>query len=175
MSHILKFALAPVASGLSQRASRSAATATGGPATGASRCAASGLGNTRDDTRDEMTGDSDVADARRRERARCAAIFACEAAAGNLALAAHLAFNTTLTRREAVKALRVASAAAAPAPSRRQQIRESWAAAHAANRPRPQQGDQATLPKRPSSASAAAWDRAHAANAPRAMNSGRKR
>jgi hypothetical protein len=53
----------------------------------------------------EMRGRSIVARARRRERARCAAIFACPAAAKNVALAAHLAFNTRLTRNEAISAL----------------------------------------------------------------------
>jgi len=53
----------------------------------------------------EMRGRSVVARARRRERARCAAIFASPAAARNVALAAHLAFNTRLTRNEAISAL----------------------------------------------------------------------
>ena len=68
-----------------------------------------------DDDDEEMRGNSAAADARRRERARCAAIFACKAAATNTQLAAHLAFNTTMTRSEAVGAL---GAAPVPEPNR---------------------------------------------------------
>ena len=64
---------------------------------------------------DEMRGNSAAAAARRRERARCAAIFACQAAGSNTQLAAHLAFNTTMTRSEAIGAL---EAAPAPEPQR---------------------------------------------------------
>lgn len=61
------------------------------------------------------------------ERARCRAIFASPAAANNIALAAHLAFDTSLTAKEAVGALKLggrsnsgglgARMAAAPNPS----------------------------------------------------------
>ncbi|KAF1041307.1 MAG: hypothetical protein GAK35_03397 [Herbaspirillum frisingense] len=58
-----------------------------------------------DDDEDEMRGKSAAASARRRERARCAAIFSSKAAGRNPALAASLAFNTTLTRKEALAVL----------------------------------------------------------------------
>ena len=46
------------------------------------------------------------------ERARCAAIFAAPEAAANLSLAAHLAFETDLTAKQAVGALRAGGMAA---------------------------------------------------------------
>ena len=52
-----------------------------------------------------MRGNSPVAKARRKERARCATIFSHEAAAENLDLAAHLAFNTSMARGEAIATL----------------------------------------------------------------------
>lgn len=58
-----------------------------------------------DDPAEEMHGTSAVAEARRRERARCAAIFASAGAGADPALAARLAFNTTLPRAEAIAAL----------------------------------------------------------------------
>lgn len=80
----------------------------------ATRCPekkAGGDGNLARDTnedcdgKDEMHGDSTVAAARRRERARCAAIMGCQAAARNPALAANLAFKTRLSRQEAIEFL----------------------------------------------------------------------
>lgn len=59
-----------------------------------------------DDDRAELTGKSAAAQARRRERARCAAIFGCSAAAGNVELAASLAFETTMSRQEAINVLK---------------------------------------------------------------------
>ncbi|WP_232476149.1 hypothetical protein [Flavisphingomonas formosensis] len=59
-----------------------------------------------DDDKEEMNGRSAKAAARRRERARCAAIFAHPSAARNVALAASLAFETTMTRKEAIAVLR---------------------------------------------------------------------
>ncbi|MGI4850450.1 MAG: hypothetical protein ACRYGR_00675 [Janthinobacterium lividum] len=63
---------------------------------------------------DENTGKrgKEKASARSRERARCAAIFRCEHAAANTAMAAHLAFETNLNRTAAVALL-----AAVPAPA----------------------------------------------------------
>jgi hypothetical protein len=58
-----------------------------------------------DDDDEEMHGKSAAANARRRERARCAAIFASPQAAGNAALACSLAFETTMTRQEALAVL----------------------------------------------------------------------
>ena len=55
-----------------------------------------------DDDQGEMTGKSAAASARRRERSRCAAIFASKHAVNNVPLAASLAFETTMTRGEAI-------------------------------------------------------------------------
>lgn len=59
-----------------------------------------------DDDKEEMSGKSAVAKARARERARCKAIFSHPVAAQNVALAASLAFDTTMTRKEAVAVLK---------------------------------------------------------------------
>lgn len=67
-----------------------------------------------DDDEEEMRGNSPVAQARNRERARCAAIFASEAAGRNPVLAAQLAFTTRMTRSEALGVLEAAPAAAMP-------------------------------------------------------------
>ncbi|MFZ2872762.1 hypothetical protein [Zavarzinia sp.] len=56
---------------------------------------------------EEMAGEGASARARQRERSRCAAIFADPAAGKNPALAAHLAFGTTLNRKAALKSLRL--------------------------------------------------------------------
>lgn len=58
-----------------------------------------------DDDEEEMRGKSAAARARRRERARCAAIFASKGAGRNPVLACKLAFNTTMTRNEAIAVL----------------------------------------------------------------------
>ena len=71
-----------------------------------------------EDDDDEMRGKSAVAQARRRERARCAAIFGSRHAANNPVLAASLAFNTSMTRQEALDVLRD-TPAGAPAASGR--------------------------------------------------------
>jgi len=89
--------------------------------------------------------------ARKRERARCAAIFGSSAAATRPDLAAHLAFNTSLPRREAVSLLREAAkgdakasrglasrmadygdhrvSASSPPPSGHRHVASSWDAA----------------------------------------------
>lgn len=71
-----------------------------------------------DDDEEEMRGNSAAANARRRERARCASIFASKAAGKNPALAANLAFNTSMTRKEALTVLESTPAAIAPGANR---------------------------------------------------------
>ena len=80
----------------------------------------------REDTGEEDTDGDDDSDgeearadsphyaARQRERARCASIFRDAAAAGNPALAAQLAFGTSLSRSEAVAVLKTGGTAATP-------------------------------------------------------------
>ena len=129
-------------------------------ASGGSAKDKSGKGGEEDDDDEEMSGKSAAAQARGRERARCASIFASQYAQGREAFAAHLAFNTTMPRSEAIAMLKMAPAAAAPAPAaapgsraahpgrgaqnpdvtstaappkaRKQQISDSWGAAHEA-------------------------------------------
>ena len=72
-----------------------------------------------DDDEEEMRGKSAAARARRRERARCAAIFGCKAAAKNPVLAANLAFNTSMTRKQAIGVLNDTPAPQAAYGSRR--------------------------------------------------------
>ncbi|TAL89279.1 MAG: hypothetical protein EPN62_08755 [Candidimonas sp.] len=67
-----------------------------------------------------MHGKSSAADARRRERARCAAIFGCKAAGRNPVLAATLAFNTSMGRNEAISVLQNTTAAYSPSATRGQ-------------------------------------------------------
>jgi len=73
-----------------------------------------GDGDGDEDDEPEMRGNSPVARARRREQARCAAIFNCSAAGKNIALAANLAFKTRLPRSEAIAILRDTPAASSP-------------------------------------------------------------
>ncbi|AQS88264.1 hypothetical protein AA101099_1780 [Neoasaia chiangmaiensis NBRC 101099] len=104
-----------------------------------------------DDADDEE--DPKARAARKRERARCAAIFGSKSAGKRPDLAAHLAFNTSLPRREAVSLLKAAAAGeepkktglsarmesfgdfrvsgSAPSPNRRQAVTSSWDAAAA--------------------------------------------
>ncbi|MBR8054151.1 hypothetical protein [Burkholderia vietnamiensis] len=77
-----------------------------------------------DDDEEEMRGNSASAKARRRERMRCATIMGSAAAGKNPVLAANLAFNTSMTRKEALAVLEgtPAPAAAAPAVRRNPQL-----------------------------------------------------
>lgn len=59
-----------------------------------------------DETDAEDEDDDTTAQARARERGRCAAIFGCKAAGNNLALAAELAFSTKLPRSQAIRVLK---------------------------------------------------------------------
>lgn len=69
-----------------------------------------------DDDEEEMRGSSASAKARRRERMRCATIMGSAAAGKNPVLAANLAFNTSMTRKEALAVLEGTPAPAAAAP-----------------------------------------------------------
>ncbi|EBV5082429.1 hypothetical protein DO659_03295 [Salmonella enterica subsp. enterica serovar Minnesota] len=65
-----------------------------------------------DDDGDESASEDDGSDApavkkgRRAERARCAAIFACREASFRPDMAAHLAFNTSMSAKEAVSLMK---------------------------------------------------------------------
>ena len=58
------------------------------------------------DDEEEMRGKGALAQARRRERSRCASILGSPHAAGNVILAANLAFNSSMTRKEAIAVLK---------------------------------------------------------------------
>ena len=72
-----------------------------------------------EDKDSEMKGSSPVAKARLREQARCASIFGSKAAGTNPSLAANLAFNTRLSRTEALTVLNGTAAPSAPAKEAR--------------------------------------------------------
>lgn len=99
-----------------------------------------------DDEDGEMRGKSAVAKARRREQARCAAIMGCKAAGRNVVLAANLAFNTRMGRREAIAVLNSTPAASNSNPGR--QARN------------PNLGAGGEVSRNPAAAAAASWDRA---------------
>jgi hypothetical protein len=73
-----------------------------------------------DDKDEEMRGNSAVAQGRRREQARCAAIFGSQEAARNPVLAANLAFKSRMSRAEALAILSSTPAAAGSPNSDRQ-------------------------------------------------------
>ncbi|WP_086632650.1 hypothetical protein [Commensalibacter intestini] len=64
-----------------------------------------------DETDAEDEDDDTTAQARARERGRCAAIFGCKEAANNLPLAAELAFGTNMPRSQAIRVLKSGSIA----------------------------------------------------------------
>jgi hypothetical protein len=106
-----------------------------------------------DDDDSEMRGNSAAAAARRRERARCASIFASKFAAKNPALAANLAFNTSMTRKEALVVLENTPSASSGYPDR--QARNPNLGAGGASQPNLKQ------------ATTSSWDRAFAKANPR--------
>lgn len=106
-----------------------------------------------DDSDDEMRGNSAAAAARRRERARCAAIFASKAAGKNPTLAANLAFNTSMSRQEALVVLE-----STPAPA---------AADHGRSARNPDLGAGGSSSASGSQVIASRWDRAFSAANPR--------
>lgn len=108
-----------------------------------------------DDDETEMRGHSEAASARRREQARCAAIFASKAAAFNPALAANLAFRTRLPRSEAVAMLEASPPAVVSGPANDR----------AARNPRVGPGNSMHADSR--QAIAASWDHAFAKVNPR--------
>lgn len=99
-----------------------------------------------DDEDEEMRGKSAVARARRREQARCAAIMGHKAAGRNVVLAANLAFNTRMGRKEAIAVLQSTPAASAPAQGR--QARN------------PNLGAGGEMHRNPQREASAGWDRA---------------
>jgi hypothetical protein len=70
-----------------------------------------------DDDEEEMSGSSASAKARRRERARCATIMGSKVSARNPVLAANLAFNSSMTRQQALATLRDTPAPTSAAPA----------------------------------------------------------
>jgi hypothetical protein len=98
-----------------------------------------------DDKDEEMRGKSAAAQARLREQARCAAIFASPAAARNPVAAANLAFKTRMTRGEAL-ALLEAMPASAQGGNASRAARNPRVGADGGQKPTPQQ------------ATAARWD-----------------
>ena len=108
-----------------------------------------------EDPEDEMAGESVAAQSRRRERARCAAIFADAAAARAPALAAHLAFETALPRAAALATLQ-AGLAALNATTPVATPARAALAARMQSAPAPQVGDEAPANGGPASPADAA-------------------
>ena len=96
---------------VARRARRVASEKRGSTRRGRRADAEDGDGGEEEDPASEMAGRSPLAQARRRERARCMAIFAHAAAKANPDLAGHLAFNTSLPRGQAIAALKHGGAA----------------------------------------------------------------
>ncbi|MGF6549316.1 hypothetical protein [Paraburkholderia youngii] len=103
-----------------------------------------------EDDDDEMRGKSAAARARRRERARCAAIMGSKAAARNVELAANLAFKTSMTRQEALAILRSSPGASTASQSQRRADRN------------PQLGAGGEMQRNPQREAVSGWDRAFA-------------
>lgn len=101
-----------------------------------------------EDDDDEMRGKSAAASARRRERARCAAIMGSKAAGRNVELAANLAFKTSMTRQEALAILRSSPGASSASQSQRRADRN------------PQLGAGGEVARNPQREASAGWDRA---------------
>ena len=91
--------------------------------------------NSEDEQDEQDEGEPAARAVRRRERARCAAIFSSEFAGKNPVAAAHLAFQTALPRSQAIGMLgalcasqQAAPAPAPAAPAARDQLRDRMAA-----------------------------------------------
>jgi hypothetical protein len=96
---------------------------------------------------DEMRGSSPIAQARRRERDRCAAIFASPGAATRPDVAAQLAFESNMPRHEAVALLgSVAGGGAPPAPRAAGSRLEERMARVASDTPNPGTGPTPAAP-----------------------------
>lgn len=101
-----------------------------------------------DEDDEQASGKSAVARARRTERARCAAIMGHKAAGRNVALAASLAFNTSMSSQEAIAVLKATPGNSASAD------RSDRAARN------PQLGAGGEMARNPQRESASGWDRA---------------
>ena len=89
------------------------------------------------DPRAEMQGDGPIADARRRERARCETIVRTGMAAGELDLAESIAFDTTESRRAATAFIKSRSEAPKKDRARTWSRALSLAAAGRTDTPKP--------------------------------------
>ncbi len=72
-----------------------------------------------DEDAEDDEDNKDVKKGRRAERKRCACIFGSKAAAARPDMAAHLAFNTNMSSREAISTLKAMGGAPAPQSNRR--------------------------------------------------------
>ncbi|MCA8195471.1 hypothetical protein [Burkholderia vietnamiensis] len=101
-----------------------------------------------DDDDEQMRGKGAVARARLSERARCAAIMGHKAAGRNVALAASLAFNTSMSSQEAIAVLKATPGSSANADRPERAARN------------PQLGAGGEMHRNSHRESAAGWDRA---------------
>jgi hypothetical protein len=101
-----------------------------------------------DEENEQARGKGAVARARLSERARCAAIMGHKAAGRNVALAASLAFNTSMSSQEAIAVLKATPGNSANADRPERSARN------------PQLGAGGEMHRNPQRESAAGWDRA---------------
>lgn len=103
-----------------------------------------------DDEDAEEDENRDVKKGRRAERKRCAAIFGSKHAAGRPDMAAHLAFNTRMSAREAIDTLATMGAVAPPPQGRKSldaRMRESEQARLGPDGEKPATGKNALVSK----------------------------